>query len=127
MVYVYTHTHIHIHHKKGRKSICNNMDAPLRALREIPYDLLCRILKQKQNPLANVGRPKRRGFNPWVGKIPRRRKRQRTPVFLPGEPHGRKSLVGYISQGHKESDTTELTHHACRENVKITIKIMLDI
>ena len=29
-----------------------------------------------------------RGFNPWVGKIPWRRKWQPTPVFLPGESHG---------------------------------------
>jgi len=28
------------------------------------------------------------GFNPWVGKIPRRREWQTTPVFLPGEFHG---------------------------------------
>ena len=34
------------------------------------------------------------GFDPWVGKIPWRRKWQLTPVFLPGEPHGRRSLVG---------------------------------
>ena len=33
------------------------------------------------------------------------------PVFLPGESHGQRSLVGYSSQGHKESDMTEqLTH-----------------
>ena len=31
---------------------------------------------------------------PWVGKIPRRRKWQPTPVFLPGESHGQRSLVG---------------------------------
>ena len=32
-------------------------------------------------------------------------------VFLPGEPHGQRSLVGYSSRGHKESDTNErLTH-----------------
>ena len=32
-------------------------------------------------------------------------------VFLPGEFHGERSLVGYSSWGHKESDTTErLTH-----------------
>ena len=30
-----------------------------------------------------------------------------TPVFLPGEFHGQRSLVGYNQQGHKESDTTE--------------------
>ena len=34
-------------------------------------------------------------FNPWVRKIPWRRKWQPTPVFLPGESHGQKSLVGY--------------------------------
>ena len=38
---------------------------------------------------------RRPGFDPWVGKIPWRRKQQLTPVFLPGESHGHKSLVGY--------------------------------
>ena len=37
----------------------------------------------------------------------RRRKWQPTPVLLPGEPHGGKSLVGYSPWGRKESDTTE--------------------
>ena len=32
---------------------------------------------------------------------------QPTPVFLPGESHGRRSLVGYSPRGHKELDTTE--------------------
>ena len=50
------------------------------------------------------GRP---GFDPWVGKIPWRRKWQPTPVFLPGESHGRRSLVGYSPWGRKESDTTD--------------------
>ena len=50
---------------------------------------------------------RRPGFDPWVGKIPRSRKWQPTPVFLPGEFHGQRSLVGYSPQGHKESDTTE--------------------
>ena len=40
-----------------------------------------------------------------------RRKCQPTPVFLPGESHGQRSLEGYSLWGHKESDTTErLTH-----------------
>ena len=34
-------------------------------------------------------------FDPWVGKSPWRRARQPTPVFLPGESHGQRSLVGY--------------------------------
>ena len=35
------------------------------------------------------------GFDPWVRKIPWRRKWQPTPVFLPGKSHGQRSLVGY--------------------------------
>jgi len=35
------------------------------------------------------------GFYPWVGKIPWRRKWQPAVVFLPGESHGQRSLVGY--------------------------------
>ena len=47
------------------------------------------------------------GFNPWVGKIPWRREWHPTPVFLPREFHGQRSLAGYSPWGHKESDTTE--------------------
>ena len=39
-----------------------------------------------------------------------RRKWQPTPVFLPGESHGQRSLVGFSPQGHKKSDMTEHTH-----------------
>ena len=35
------------------------------------------------------------GFHLWVKKIPWRRKWQPTPVFLPGESHGERNLVGY--------------------------------
>ena len=48
----------------------------------------------------------RPGFDPWVGNIPRRRKWHPTPVFLPGETHGQRSLVGYSPWGCRESDTT---------------------
>ena len=34
-------------------------------------------------------------FDPWVGEIPWRREWQPTPVFLPGEFYGQRSLVGY--------------------------------
>ena len=53
------------------------------------------------------GRP---GFNPWVGKLPWRRKQQCTPVFLPGKSHGHSSLVGYGTRSCKELDTTEHRH-----------------
>ena len=45
--------------------------------------------------LANAKDVKRQEFNPWVGKIPWRRAWQPTPVFLPGESHGHRSLEGY--------------------------------
>ena len=61
----------------------------------------------EKNPSAR--RHKRRGFNPWVGKITWRRKWQPTPVFLPGESHGQRSLAGYSPRGHKELDRTEAT------------------
>ena len=47
------------------------------------------------------------GSNPWIGTILWRRKWQPTPVFLPGESHGQRSLVGDSPWGHKESDTAE--------------------
>ena len=47
------------------------------------------------------------GFDPWVGKIPWRREWLPTPVFLPQEFHGQRSLVGYSPRGHKELDTTK--------------------
>ena len=54
------------------------------------------------------GRP---GFDPWVGKIPWRREWQHTPVLLPGEFPGQRSLASYSPWGCKESDMTErLTH-----------------
>ena len=60
-----------------------------------------------KNPPAML----RHGFDPWVGKIPWRRERLPTPVFLPGESDAQKSLVGYNPRAHKELDMTErLTH-----------------
>ena len=53
----------------------------------------------------------RLGFHPWIGKIPWRRKWQPSPVFLPEESHGQRSLEGYSPWGCKELDTTEVTEH----------------
>ena len=47
-----------------------------------------------KNPPANA-RDMRGGFGSWVRKIPKRRKWQPTPVFLPGKSHGQRNLVGY--------------------------------
>ena len=53
-------------------------------------------------------RHRRCSFNPWVKKIPWRRKWQLIPVLLPEKSHGQRSLVGYSPKGPKESDVTEL-------------------
>ena len=60
-----------------------------------------------KNPPASAGDIKRCGFDPSVGKIPWRRAWQHTPVILPAESHGQRSLVNYSLQGHKELDMTE--------------------
>ena len=57
--------------------------------------------------VKNLPAPRRAGFNPWAGKIPWKRAQQPTPVFLPGEFHGQRSLAGYSPWGRKESDATE--------------------
>ena len=41
------------------------------------------------------------GSHPWVGKIPRRKRRQPAPVFLPGKSHGPRSLVSYRPWGRR--------------------------
>ena len=63
--------------------------------------------------VKNLPTMKKPWFNPWVGKIPQRREWLPTPVFLPGEFHGQRSLVGYSPWGRKESDTAEQLPHIC--------------
>ena len=48
-------------------------------------------------------------FNPWVGKIPWRRKWQPAPVFLPGKFHGQRGLAGYSSWNQRVRYTEPLT------------------
>ena len=50
-----------------------------------------------KEPACQCRRLKRCWFDPWVGKLPWRKPWQPTPVFLPGESHGQRSLVGYSS------------------------------
>ena len=130
----------------GRKSACDPGDP-----RSIPgsgsspgegigyplqYSWASLVAQMVKNCLQ-CGRP---GFDPWIGKIPWRRNRLSTPVFLgfsdgsggkesacnagdhpqrreqlltpvelPGEFLGQRSLAGYSPQGCKESDMTEAT------------------
>ena len=59
----------------------------------------------------NLSAMRKTWVEPWVEKFPWRRKWQPTPIFLPGESQGQRSLEGYSSWGRKQLDTTErLTH-----------------
>ena len=71
---------------------------------------LLRWLSGKE-PSCQCRRVKRHGFNPWVRKIPWRRKWSPTPVFLPGESYGQLGLASYHPQGRNEQDMTEATQH----------------
>ena len=59
-----------------------------------------------KNPPVNAGDVR----DLWMGKISWRRIWQPTPVFLPGEAHGQRSLSGHSPWGYKESDTTEVSY-----------------
>ena len=61
-------------------------------------------------------------FDPRVRTIPWRSEWQPMPVFLPGEFHGQRSLVGYSTWGHKDSDTTERSTLWVIFRYKITIR-----
>ena len=72
-------------------------------LRPYPLERLPRWLSGK-NPSANAEVLK---FNPWVRKIPWRRKWKPTPVFFLEKSHGQRNLAGYPPWSHKESDVTQ--------------------
>ena len=63
----------------------------------LPYIRLPWWLSDKESP----SQCKRHRFDPWVRKIPCRRKWLPTLVFLSGKSHGQKRLVGYSPWGHK--------------------------
>ena len=54
-----------------------------------------------KEPTCQFRRHRRCRFNPWVRKIPWRRKGQPAPVFLPGESYGQRSLMGYSPWSHR--------------------------
>ena len=64
-----------------------------------------------KEPTCQSRRHKTHGFDPWVGKVPWRRKWQPTPLFLPGESHGQRNLVDCSPWDHKELYMTKVTYH----------------
>ena len=66
------------------------------------------VLVVKNLP-AYAGDIRDKGLIPGSGRFPWRRACQLTPVFLPGESHGQRSLVGYSPSDLKELNMTEVT------------------
>ena len=60
----------------------------------------------------------RRGFDPWVMKIPWRRAQQPTPVFLPGGSHGQKSLDSYSPWGGRVEHDWLTEHTSISQPIK---------
>ena len=62
-----------------------------------------------KEPICQFRRLKRHRFDPSIGKIPWSRKWQHTPVFLPGESHGQRTLEAtvYMVAGHKQSQVAK--------------------
>ena len=67
-----------------------------------------------KEPACQCRRCKRCRFDPWVRKIPWRMAWQSTPVSLPGESHGERSLVSYSPKRCTKLDTVEVTQHALK-------------
>ena len=66
-----------------------------------------------KEPACQCRRLKRCRLDPWVRKIPWRRAWQPTPVFLPGESHGQRSLAGYSPWGHRVGHNWSDHMHTC--------------
>ena len=81
-----------------------------------------------KNLPVNAGDARRCGFEPWVRKIPLRRKWPPIPVFLPGKSHGHRSLVSYSPWGCKELNTTECAHtHSLERFCPLTLNTSMCI
>ena len=97
-----------IYNKQLLKRIRGNVCLDLLYIKDFPGGSDCKASVYNVGDLGSSP-----GFEPWVGKIPWRRKWQSTPALLPGKSHGQRSLIGYSLWGHKELDTTEQLHFHC--------------
>ena len=88
--------------KRQRRSLCcivlSSPPSPFHSYRRSQH----RCSEQLPWRLSGKASPcqgRRHRFNAWARKVPWRKKRQPTPVFLPGKSHGRRSLAGCSPRG----------------------------
>ena len=96
-VHVYTHIYVvgnaYITHTQLYTHIVHTLNMHIRVIMYIYRSFLGGASGKELT--CQCRRCKRRGFDPWVRKIPWRRAWQPTPILLPGESHGQRSLAGY--------------------------------
>ena len=114
---------LHFHCRGHRFCLClgnfrSHMphSADKRKLKKIIKNKYISLKKNKKRIFLQCRRPR---FEPLVQKIVWERECQPTPLFLPGESHGQRSLVG--NSGHKQSDTTERLSHKNVKNTSIAL------
>ena len=66
-----------------------------------------------KNLPANAGDVRDAGLIPASGRSPAEGQGNPLQYSCLEKPHGQRSLAGYSPQGHTESETTEVTWHAC--------------
>ena len=113
------------HHPKGQAFPQHSLSSPLCSAfppthlspSNVQYNLFICIIyigfpggSVVKESTCQCWRCKRRGFDPWVGKIPWRRKWQPTPISLPRTFNGQKGLEGYSPWSHKLLHMTECEH-----------------
>ena len=77
-----------------------------------------------KNLPANAGDIRDVSSIPGSGRSPWKREWQPTPVFLPGESHGQRSLAGYSPRGRTESALTEVTKHSTHSVLTLERKVV---
>jgi len=93
--------------RKVRASVC--LSVMLSSCLWAALTLLIPDVASNKEPACQCKRHKRLEFDPYVGKIPWRKKWQPTAVFLPGKSHGQRSLADYSPWSCRELDTTDAT------------------
>ena len=104
-----TKTEYALKYKTGKSTSTSNIGFPFNDLLLISHVGFPTGSDSKE-PTCQCRRPKRRGFDTWVGKILWRRKWQPHSTILALQIPWTEELAGYSLWGHKESDITEHIH-----------------
>ena len=104
LTYAYMHVHTHTHTPSelpmGTNTTCHLL---IFSMQMIMIATISGGFPDGSNGKESACKYRRPGCDPWVRKIPWRREWLPTPLILPGESHGQRSLVSYSPWGHKKT------------------------